>query len=572
MFWFLIIFLLNIAGFWLNQHQYYFVSIDVCVLLSLGSLFLNNQISIAITAWSLLKREDYRRQKLQFNLAIVSDIFRLFSFVFAILWFLRWYRADSDIGLGTPHQHDLAYLNAFLLCTILSYIMDAKRLSRLLQKVQFTSGRQALIHFIIVIFVGAFLLMMPFSIQHNQTISLIDAFFLSVSALSVTGLSPVDISTVLTGWGLFILLILIQLGGLGVVMLTIGLSVATSKRLSMNSIFLGQDNFLIKNIGDVRKFLVQVVAITFAVEFIGAFLLYISFPLNLQNRVFSSIFHSVSAFCNAGFSLYASSAHDSAFTNGGIFILCVLIIMGGIGFPVIIEIGKMINHRKFSMNVLSPQTLLAVKASTFLLFSGALMFFVFDSLDTSSSLSIGERLLNSAFYSVSSRTAGFSLYPLDKMSEAFQFLFIILMVIGASPSSTGGGIKTTTVGILYATVKSVVLSRDQTVIYGRSVPLDVIRKSLAIIFLYLGFAGIALMILIITENLTIIELITETVSALSTVGSSLNVTARLSVFGKIVIMLLMLIGRFGILSLVMNSLEKDKKSFLKYPEDNFNIG
>jgi len=572
MLWLAAIIFLRALSFWLYTDWHLFVVIDICVLASLVSVLLKNQVSIAVTAWRLLKRQDYRRQKLQFNLAIGSDIIRLIGSMFSFFWFFRWAQANFDYTQMNPSQSDWAYLDAYILCSLLAYLMNAKRLSRLLEKIQFSSGRQALIHFVIAIFVGGFLLMMPFSIQDHQSISLVDAFFLSVSALSVTGLSPVDISLVLSDWGMLILLVLIQLGGLGVVMLTLGILVATSKRLSMNSVFLGQGNFAINNIGDVQRFLGRTVAITFVIEAIGALLLYLSFPKDLPNRVFSSIFHSISAFCNAGFSLYSNSVQNPVFLDGGIFILCVLIILGGIGFPVMIEIGKMVNRRRLSINLLTPQSRLAINVTSILLLSGTCLFFIFESINPASPLSLFDKLLNSFFYSVSSRTAGFGLFPLDKMSEAFQFFFIILMIIGACPSSTGGGVKTTTLGVLFATVKSVLLGRDQTLIYDRAVPLEVIRKALAIIFLYLSFAGVSLLVLIITEKSSVIGLLAEVVSALSTVGSSLNVTPQLSVIGKLVIMLLMLIGRFGILSLVSAGFGDGSKSKLKYPEDQFTVG
>lgn len=508
----------------------------------------------------------------KFNMGIVNDLLRGFALVFGIFWLLKWWDPTFSPETFSSNIRSLAYLDSFLFTALIVFLLDPDRVSRLLDQVKFTGPRIILIQFAGAILFGALLLLLPISVNSHQKLSVIDALFLSVSALSVTGLSPVDISLVLSKFGLTVLLILIQLGGLGVIVLTIGIGAAINRKLSIDQMRLSQSAFENCFVGDASQFLSKVVALTFLIESIGATLIYFSLPIDLPDRYFVAIFHSISAFCNAGFSTMSASLADQAFSNIGIGTICVLIVLGGIGFPVINEILSKIRTGRLRWSFLSPQTKVVLLYSAVLLALGFFVFLLFQISRPNVVLSVGESFKQAIFYSVSSRTAGFNLIPVDQFSVSIQFLLILLMFVGASPSSTGGGVKTSTIGVLLATVRSTITQQDQTNLFSRTVSESVIQKSIAVVIIYVLTAGLGLMLLAMTESIHFLSLVFESFSALSTVGLSIGATSQLTIFGKIIIIFFMIFGRIGLLSIVNAGIGDPKKSKLHFPKENFYVG
>lgn len=572
MFWLLSLLIIRITYFWTMDFPWKSLIIDAGLGASLIYLFRSHQISRAFEAWYYLRRRSHQIMKRQFNLAIASDLLRLISIPFALLWLLRWKNGFDGVFSTPPTQYQFNCIDAFLFCLLLAYMLDTGLIRRWLFRMKITSGRQVLIQYAIAILAGTFLLEMPTSLQSGQALSLLDSMFITISALSVTGLSPVDVGTVLSFSGQMILLVLIQLGGLGIVLITAGFSFITFRRLSLNSILLGREMYSTCRTGEIPEFLTRVVTLTVLIEMIGTLCLYWSLPADTPNRLFTAIFHSVSAFCNAGFSTFSTGLHQTPFSSFGIVAICLLIILGGLGFPIFLELWSSFVKREKKFSILSAHTKLTLMVMFTLLIVGPILFFILETVQPSTTISLWNRMGNSLFYSISSRTAGFGMIPISTFQPAALFWLLLLMIIGANPSSTGGGIKTTTLGILITCVVRTIQGRHQTTFHRRSIPSETINRALTVIVLYLFTAGLAMMFLSITEKIPVFSMCFEVFSALSTVGLSMDVTSKLSIFGKIVIMFLMLFGRIGILSFLLAGVGHISKSKVQYPEDDFFVG
>lgn len=549
------------------------MALDVGIAASLLYLIRSNQISRALTAWAILRRKNHEFiMRRQLNLALASDLLRLISLPFAVMWLWRWREGIQHIFSHPPSVREFNYIDAFLFCLILAYFLDTSRFRKWLFKMKMTSGRQVLIQYSMAVLAGTFLLLLPSSLQPGKSLSLIDSMFVTISALSVTGLSPVDVSSVLSFSGQVILLILIQLGGLGIVLITAGFSFMTYRRLSMNSILLGKEMYSTVGAGEVPEFLTRVVAVTLLTETLGAIALYLSTPPDLPNRIFVSVFHAVSAFCNAGFSTVSAGLHEGPFYSFGIVTICFLIVIGGLGFPIMFDLWSAFLKREKSLRLMSAHARLTLYITVFLLIVGPLVFFVLETVRPMADVDWVTRLANSVFYSISARTAGFNMFQVDSFHTSALFWLIVLMAIGANPSSTGGGMKTTTVGVLMMAVVRTIQGHRQTIFEGRAIPIVTLSRALTVVVLYLFVASVAMMILVITERVPPFAIAFEVISALSTVGLTMSVTPKLTVFGKIIIMALMLFGRIGILTFLLAGIGRTESKKMRYPEDNFFVG
>lgn len=505
------------------------------------------------------------------SIELSAQVLHFLSLFFAIFWMWRWMEGldfITDVGF---HPRHLSFLDVFLFCQFFSLLLHRTDIQLLLSRIPLTSGRQILLQYVVVIFVGTLLLMLPSSVLPEHSISLINALFVTISALSVTGLSPIDVGSTLSPSGLVILLCLIQIGGLGVVFLTMGFVAVTRRRLTVNSLLLSREMYSASSLGDIPTFLAKVLGLTFLIEILGAVSLYFSLPSDLENRLFVAVFHAVSAFCNAGFSIYSGSMQEPVWSVLSLVVVCVLIVLGGLGFPIMLEALQIRgNRRGWKRFSIPSQLTLAVMGV--LLSIGAILFFLFESVHPASQFGFWERLGQAIFYSISSRTAGFGLVPVEQFQLSTLFWLVLLMIIGANPTSTGGGVKTTTVGILAVTVWRSIRGDEQILFLNRALPLQVIVRALTVFVLYMVVAGLAILILIITENGTPFQVAFEVVSALSTVGLSMAFTGQLSILGKVIIMFLMLFGRIGILAFVLASMGQRVPSKVRYPEETFFIG
>jgi potassium uptake TrkH family protein len=441
---------------------------------------------------------------------------------------------------------------------VLAFLPGALRTSKRLLSASFQPSALLLFTFVALILAGTALLTLPRSVAAGS-LSLVDALFTATSAVCVTGLTVVDTATKFTLLGQTIILLLIQVGGLGIMTLTtfIAFAFGTGGRLkeytTLQSI-LGEES-----LGKIRTTIVQITTFTFVVEGLGALALYVSvdpkLPVGPGDALFFAVFHSVSAFCNAGFALTTENlAHpflraDSWF----LAVIMVLIILGGIGYPVVSNLTDVFSFRTSAVRVrrLTPHTKLVLITSLLLVVAGAAAFALLPGRAGASGSADPMRFLDAVFLSVSSRTAGFNTLDLGSLPASVLFVIIALMWVGASPGSTGGGIKTTTLAVSALTIRSLISGSPRVEVFRRQVSDASVSRAFSTIVLSFFFIGCALFLLLLLEPHPMDRLLFETVSALSTVGLSTGITAQLGTPAKLVLVVTMLFGRVGLLAVVL---------------------
>lgn len=427
-----------------------------------------------------------------------------------------------------------------------------------------------------VILIGAILLTLPVSSANGNSTSFLTALFTSTSAVCVTGLVVVDTGTYWSVFGQIVILLLIQIGGLGfmsfatLVALLLGKKITLRERLVMQEAL---NSFSIQGLVRLARY---VLIATFTIEGIGACLLAIRFipEYGILKGGYFSIFHAVSAYCNAGFDLIGNFRSLVPFQESLIVNLTVmaLIVIGGLGFIVHSEIYQHRVFKRFSLH-----SKVVIIATTILIMLGAVVFFVleYNNPGTLKPLSLKGKVFASFFASITPRTAGFNTVATDQLTMSSKLITIIFMFIGASPGSTGGGIKTTTAALIVMTVISVIRGREDTEILSKRIPREIVYRALAIAVIGLTMVIIDILALSIVENsANIIEIMFETVSAFGTVGLSLGLTTKLSKIGRIIIMLTMYTGRVGPLTLTLAFAQRQLKASaaVKYPEDKVLVG
>lgn len=443
-----------------------------------------------------------------------------------------------------------------------------------------TVARTICLGFLGVIAVGTLLLCFPFSLADGSWNSPLTALFTATSATCVTGLIVVDTGSYYSFWGQLFVLVLIQVGGLGYMTATTFLLVLLGRKFRMRDRIALQESLDSAGLSSVSQLLRSIVGLTAIVELTGVFALMAVFvpQFGFAQGLWQSVFHSVSAFNNAGFSLFADSLmgyRSSLWTN---VTVTLLIVLGGIGYQVMMEgfmwLRKYASPRSarfvFSLHVKTATSTTAV-----LLLLGWLAFFVTElsNSQTLAPLPLGEQLIAAWFQSVTTRTAGFNTIDIGQMTTAGLFLTIALMFIGASPGSTGGGIKTTTFRVLATCTQTALRGREDVVLYQRAIPTELILKAIAVVMGSLSVVVTATMVLAISEpTLQFIDLFFETVSAFATVGLSTGITAQLSPFGTMVVTVLMYAGRVGILLLMAALLGDPKPSAIEYPDEDLLVG
>ncbi|MCB2300724.1 TrkH family potassium uptake protein [Clostridium tagluense] len=431
--------------------------------------------------------------------------------------------------------------------------------------------------FAIVIFVGAILLSLPIASQSGKITPFIDCIFTSTSAVCVTGLVTLDTGTYWTYFGKTVIMLLIEIGGLGFMSITTLVFLILGKRITLKGRLIMQEAMNVNSLQGLVKMAKYILIFTFSVEAVGAVLFSTQFipQFGLAKGIYYSIFHAVSAFCNAGFDLMGNFSSVTAYANNSVIILTIsaLIAIGGLGFYVWAEVYNYKGLKKLSLH-----SKVVIYTTLVLIVGGAILMYIFEMNNpyTMQGMSFKGKILSSIFASVSPRTAGFNSIPLDKMTMAGKFLTIILMFIGGSPGSTAGGIKTTTAVLLFMTVVSVVRGRDDTEISKKRISKDIVYKAVVITILSLLLVITVTMILSITEqqDIPFEYFLYEATSAFATVGLTLGLTTKLTFVGKIVISLTMYAGRVGLLTIIL-ALAKTKNSksgTIKYPEGKILIG
>ncbi len=422
-----------------------------------------------------------------------------------------------------------------------------------------------------VILLGALLLMFPISNNNKEWTPFIDTLFTSTSAVCVTGLIVYDTATHWSLFGQVIILILIQIGGMGVVTLVASFFLITKKKIGLLARGTMQDSISSHDIGGIVKFIGFILKGIFLIELIGALIM---MPVFINDYgiegIWMSIFHSISAFCNAGFDIMGTKTGEfsslTSYVGNPIISLTIsfLIIIGGIGFLVWRDIID--NKFRFRKYKLQSKVVLLVTLSLVIIPTIYFFFFEFQNMK------FNERLLASIFQAVTPRTAGYNTVNLNAISEVGLFVMIILMLIGGSPGSTAGGMKTTTIAVLFSSVVAFFNKKDETEIMKRRISDETVKSALAIFIMYFTlFLGGGLIISKI-ENISMITSLYETTSAVGTVGLTLGITPSLHIVSKMVLIISMYFGRVGGLTLFFAAIGASKKSISKYPLENISVG
>lgn len=412
--------------------------------------------------------------------------------------------------------------------------------------------------------------MFPFATVDGKGLNLLDSLFTATSATCVTGLVVVNTGTTFTMFGQLVIMILIQIGGLGIMTMSTAFALITGRKISLRQRLIIQEDLNQMGISGLLRLIQYILTVTFLIEGIGAALLFsrLIYDYPVGKALFYSIFHAVSAFNNAGFDLFGSSLEGYV---GDLVInltVIALIILGGLGFAVLAELY---DKRRLT----SLHAKMVIMATIFLLGFGCLFFFVLESNNpaTMGDLNFGQKLLASLFLAVTPRTAGFNTISVGSLHQSTLFLIMILMFIGASPGSTGGGIKTTTISALFASMWTTVRGKKHDVeIFGRRLGEDIINKSLAIVTLSLVLVLMMTLVLCYTEGFDLLDILFETVSAFGTVGLSTGITPYLSKIGRIFLILTMFVGRVGPLTLAVAMSERKKKAKFHYPKEKIIVG
>ena len=442
---------------------------------------------------------------------------------------------------------------------------------------KFTLYQMIIASFIFVITLGSLLLYLPLSTVSGK-LSFVDALFTATSAVCVTGLSVIDISKEFTLFGQIVLITLIQIGGLGIMSISAIVLLFSVNKGSVQDRVRTLEMFNTQN-KDIIQSTVKVIFLsTFLIELLGAVSLFTVMETDskLGMRIFSSVFHSISAFCNAGFSLYTDNLHQYSANITVNVTIMLLITLGGIGYPVMLTVSRaVINKIKGQRYVFDVQARIVIYTSVILIIVGSVFIFFNEYSNSLKDLPLKEKILVSLFQSVSPRTAGFETIAYNSMSTVTIGVVIFLMFVGASPNSTGGGVKTTTLFVFMFSVITAIFNRPYIVVNGRKIKSDTVNKSVAIVTLAISISVLASFIMFyIEKSKTMMPILFEAVSAISTVGLSLGITPTVTVWSKLILILLMFIGRVGYLTLFMSigSIKQGKYGIIDLPTSDVTIG
>lgn len=451
-----------------------------------------------------------------------------------------------------------------------------EKATSILEKIRLAPAQIVMISFSAIILVGTIFLALPISAADGKNIGLVDAFFTATSATCVTGLSTLSLSENFSFIGQVVVLILIQIGGLGYMTLYSSMTILLGKSLAVRDQVLMQDLLDISSLEDLLQMIINIIKYTLVIEIIGGVLLTIAFSFEgyeFGEALYFGVFHSISAFCNAGFALFDNSMENFVFNPAIHGVISLLIFFGGLGFIVIKELeyvffrgGKIINLSVHSKIVLMTNLLLVIAVAIYIFFG--------EFLHALESMTLWQQIQVSVFQSITTRTAGFNTIPLNNLHPHTIYLVSLVMFIGASPGSTGGGIKTTTFALLFQSVKATLRGRDRVEFFDRTVPNLTVVRAVAIIVISLIIVSFFILLMMRLEpEHDFLSLFFEVVSAFATVGLSLGITPYLSVAGKIALIFLMFVGRVGPLTLALALGQKKKQvGNLEYPEGRIMIG
>ena len=448
-------------------------------------------------------------------------------------------------------------------------------------KLALSTTKVILLSFLGVILLGSLLLVLPISSANGESVSYLDALFTATTSTCVTGL--VTLPTVST-WSLFgqiVILVLIQIGGLGVITIISGFMLLLNRKMGIGERLLIQDSFNLNTMSGLAEFIKKVLLGTLIIEGCGALLcMFVFVPEFGAKGIWISIFHSVSAFCNAGIDIIAEDSLCKYATNPLINIVTsMLIILGGLGYIVWWDLIRVMKTRsKKNRKVFKHLTLhskIAIIATLLLIVVGAVFIFAFEyhNPQTIGNMSLFDKVQVSLFQSVTTRTAGFASVPQENLTDASSVISLFLMLIGGSPVGTAGGVKTVTMVVLLCSAFATIRNKDHATLFGRRISEDSIKKALAVVVAFVTICTISCILLLATSNASLLDVVYETVSATATVGLSRNMTASLNTFGKIIVIITMYFGRVGPISLaVAFGRKNENQNAITEPVENISIG
>lgn len=438
-------------------------------------------------------------------------------------------------------------------------------------KKRLSSFQVILLGFAGVILLGALLLMLPISSAERVITPFNEALFTSTSAVCVTGLVVKDTGSYWSAFGQAVIITLIQIGGLGVVTIAASFSMLAGRRISLMQRSTMQDAISAPKVGGIVKLTKFIITGTFIIEAVGAVSMMPVFCKNFGAKgIWMSVFHSVSAFCNAGFDILGTEGNQfcslTSYTSNPVINITVmlLIVIGGIGFLTWDDIC----NNKFKIKKYSMQSKIILLTSLILILLPAIYFFIFDYSD----YSIGNRLLASLFQSITTRTAGFNTTDLTKLTRPSQAIMIFLMLVGGSPGSTAGGLKTTTMAVLILNAFACFKRKENVCAFGRRIDDSVIKNAATIVMMYITLFFIGGVSICTIEKLPLVASLFETASAIGTVGLTLGITPKLSLASQLILIVLMYLGRVGSLTLIYATLSGKKQINAKLPLEKITVG
>ncbi len=447
--------------------------------------------------------------------------------------------------------------------------------------------------FMTVIAFGALLLLLPRSTMEHIRLPVVDALFISTSAVCVTGLSTVEIAQTFTTEGQIIIALLIQIGGLGIMTITSFFALFFMDGIGLYSQF-SLKNMIVSSSESLKSVLTSVLGFTFVIEIIGALLIWLSIHstmgMTLQDEIFFSLFHSVSAFCNAGFSTLEGNLGNDVILydhNSFYLVISLLIVLGGIGFPVLMSLKRVLSyygsellhkvfrrgaHRSRYMHIADINTKIVLYSSLALILLGATGIALGEWNGSFAPFSAGEKVVQSLFNAVAPRTAGFNSVAIGDFSRVTIMLYLVLMWIGGGSQSTAGGIKVNTFVVALASLKSMIKGEHSTTLFNREITYSSIRRALVVVFGSISIIALFYVALLLLEpSIPSIDLLFESVSAFSTVGSSLGVTPLLGNTSKILLVVLMFLGRVGFITVLMSILPQKEQPKYRLPKEDIII-
>lgn len=456
-----------------------------------------------------------------------------------------------------------------------------KRRSQRYATTHFSSIQIIVFYYILMTIVSLGLFYIPIFRQPDSHVPFVDMLFMAISTVSVTGLTTFDISSVFNDTGVILLEVLFQVGGLGIMMISTAFIIFSKRRITLR-----QRQLIMTDMNQPRlSGIVRLIRITFTIllwfqiifgTFFSIYFYYRGYFDHWRDAIFYGFYQSISAVTNSGFDVTGQSiepfAHDYLF----LILIMFLIFIGGIGFPVLMEFREWLLYKRSKAKLpfrFSLFTKLAVLAFVILFIGGTILIYLLEKDHLFQDASLGVQWINSMFYSMTTRNAGLQIHGLENFQITTLIVFSLLMFIGCSPSSVGGGIRTTTVAIIGLYLYSFLKSEDNINIFGRKIDEDDVRKSVVVFMLSMGMCFFCIVFLSATENQTLISIIVEVTSAFGTTGLSLGITGDLSIVGKITIAALMFIGRIGMLYTLMLFVPKETRDLgYEYPTEKIIIG